>query len=183
MLSIKHRRSTVAFTAALVAGATALTGVSSTAAPAPTAKSHRSEARTSGHSEARGYYDSRTAGGSAAVARDMKSEAKAARRPATRAASSGVDGALLDLDPSTGTPRLLGKLDGYLTKASDNSPRAITLSYVRQHAAALGHPVGSTGTRLLTTALHELERRDGTSALVSMCAGGALATGTILERA
>ena len=67
MLSIKHRRSTVAFTAALVAGATALTGVSSTAAPAPTAKSHRSEARTSGHSEARGYYDSRTAGGTAAV--------------------------------------------------------------------------------------------------------------------
>ena len=66
MLSIKHRRSTVALTAALVAGATALTGVSSTAAPAPTAKSHRSEARTSGHSEARGYYDSRTAGGSAA---------------------------------------------------------------------------------------------------------------------
>jgi acetyl-CoA C-acetyltransferase len=49
-------------------------------------------------------------------------------------------------------------------------------------AIALGHPVGSTGTRLLTTALHELERRDGTSALVSMCAGGALATGTILER-
>lgn len=138
MLSIKHRRSTVALTAALVAGATALTGVSSTAAPAPTAKSHRSEARTSGHSEARGYYDSRTAGGTAAVARDMKAEAKAARRPATRAAGTGVGGALLDLDPSTGTPRLLGKLDGYLTKASDKSPRAITLQYVEKHAAALG---------------------------------------------
>ncbi len=49
-------------------------------------------------------------------------------------------------------------------------------------AIALGHPVGSTGTRLLTTALHELERRDATTALVTMCAGGALATGTILER-
>lgn len=138
MLSIKHRRSTVALTAALVAGATALTGVSSTAAPAPTAKSHRSEARTSGHSEARGYYDTRTAGGTAAVARDMKAEARAARRPATRAAGTGVGGALLDLDPSTGTPRLLGKLDGYLTKASDKSPRAITLQYVEKHAAALG---------------------------------------------
>ena len=49
-------------------------------------------------------------------------------------------------------------------------------------AIALGHPVGSTGTRLLTTALHELERRDGASALVAMCAGGAMASGTILER-
>ena len=49
-------------------------------------------------------------------------------------------------------------------------------------AIALGHPVGSTGSRLITTALHELERSDATTALVSMCAGGALATGTILER-
>ena len=49
-------------------------------------------------------------------------------------------------------------------------------------AIALGHPVGSTGTRLLTTALHELERRDATSALVTMCAGGATASGTIIER-
>ncbi|UDY22227.1 steroid 3-ketoacyl-CoA thiolase [Nocardioides sp. Kera G14] len=49
-------------------------------------------------------------------------------------------------------------------------------------AIALGHPVGSTGTRLLTTALHELERRDGQFALISMCAGGAQASGTIIER-
>ena len=49
-------------------------------------------------------------------------------------------------------------------------------------AIALGHPVGSTGSRLLTTALHELERRDATTALVSMCAGGAMATATIIER-
>ncbi|MGH3330740.1 MAG: steroid 3-ketoacyl-CoA thiolase [Nocardioidaceae bacterium] len=49
-------------------------------------------------------------------------------------------------------------------------------------AIALGHPVGSTGTRLITTALHELERRDASSALISMCAGGAMATGTIIER-
>ncbi len=49
-------------------------------------------------------------------------------------------------------------------------------------AIALGHPVGSTGARLLTTALHELERSDQTTALVTMCCGGALATGTILER-
>ncbi|MEI8050097.1 MAG: steroid 3-ketoacyl-CoA thiolase [Actinomycetes bacterium] len=49
-------------------------------------------------------------------------------------------------------------------------------------AIALGHPVGSTGARLITTALHELERRDGQYALISMCCGGALATGTIIER-
>jgi acetyl-CoA C-acetyltransferase len=49
-------------------------------------------------------------------------------------------------------------------------------------AIALGHPVGSTGARLLTTALHELERRDGSTALISMCAGGAMATATIIER-
>jgi acetyl-CoA C-acetyltransferase len=49
-------------------------------------------------------------------------------------------------------------------------------------AIALGHPVGSTGSRLLTTALHELERRDASTALITMCAGGALATGTIIER-
>ena len=49
-------------------------------------------------------------------------------------------------------------------------------------AIALGHPVGSTGSRLLTTALHELERRGAGVALISMCAGGAMATATIIER-
>ncbi|NDJ89829.1 steroid 3-ketoacyl-CoA thiolase [Mycolicibacter kumamotonensis] len=49
-------------------------------------------------------------------------------------------------------------------------------------AIALGHPVGSTGSRLITTALHELERTDSSTALITMCAGGALSTGTIIER-
>ena len=49
-------------------------------------------------------------------------------------------------------------------------------------AIAIGHPVGSTGARLITTILHELERTDGQFGLVSMCCGGALATGTIIER-
>jgi acetyl-CoA C-acetyltransferase len=49
-------------------------------------------------------------------------------------------------------------------------------------AIALGHPVGSTGARLITTALHELERTDKQFALLTMCAGGALAPGVILER-
>ena len=50
-------------------------------------------------------------------------------------------------------------------------------------AIALGHPVGSTGARLITSALHELERRDAAVALVTMCAGGAMSTATIIERA
>jgi len=49
-------------------------------------------------------------------------------------------------------------------------------------AIAIGHPVGCTGARLVTTALHELERTDGTVGLVTMCCGGGLGTGTIIER-
>jgi acetyl-CoA C-acetyltransferase len=71
---------------------------------------------------------------------------------------------------------------------------SVPLSWLQMHGAdpaklnvnggaiALGHPVGSTGARLITTALHELERRDGATALIAMCAGGALSTGTIIER-
>jgi acetyl-CoA C-acetyltransferase len=49
-------------------------------------------------------------------------------------------------------------------------------------AIALGHPLGGTGAILTTKALHELERSDKTTALVTMCCGGGLATGTLLER-
>ncbi|MBP2473061.1 acetyl-CoA C-acetyltransferase [Crossiella equi] len=72
---------------------------------------------------------------------------------------------------------------------------AVPLSWLRVHgdhhatrlnpnggAIALGHPVGSTGARLATSTLHELGRGNATTALLTMCAGGALATATILER-
>jgi acetyl-CoA C-acetyltransferase len=71
---------------------------------------------------------------------------------------------------------------------------SVVLSWARVHepdmdkvnvnggAIALGHPVGATGSRLITTALHELERSDKSIALIAMCCGGALATGTIIER-
>lgn len=49
-------------------------------------------------------------------------------------------------------------------------------------AIALGHPTGSTGARLVTTALHELERTGGRYGLIAMCCGGGLGTGTIIER-
>jgi acetyl-CoA C-acetyltransferase len=49
-------------------------------------------------------------------------------------------------------------------------------------AIALGHPLGATGTVLVTKAVHELERTGGRRALVSMCCGGGLGTGTLIER-
>jgi acetyl-CoA acyltransferase len=49
-------------------------------------------------------------------------------------------------------------------------------------AIAIGHPLGSTGARLLTTLLHELERDDKQTGLVTMCCGGGLGTGTLIER-
>ena len=49
-------------------------------------------------------------------------------------------------------------------------------------AMALGHPLGSTGARLITTLLHELERSNSETGLVTMCCGGGLGTGTLIER-
>ena len=49
-------------------------------------------------------------------------------------------------------------------------------------AIALGHPVGATGSRLITTMLHELERSDKEIGLVAMCCGGGLGTGTLIQR-
>jgi acetyl-CoA C-acetyltransferase len=49
-------------------------------------------------------------------------------------------------------------------------------------AIALGHPTGCTGARLITTALHELERTQRRYGLIAMCCGGGLGTGTIIER-
>ncbi len=49
-------------------------------------------------------------------------------------------------------------------------------------AMALGHPLGSTGARLITTLLHELERSDREIGLVTMCCGGGLGTGTLVQR-
>jgi acetyl-CoA acetyltransferase family protein len=49
-------------------------------------------------------------------------------------------------------------------------------------ALALGHPLGSSGARLITTLVHELERSDGDIGLVTMCTAGGLGTGTLIER-
>jgi acetyl-CoA acyltransferase len=49
-------------------------------------------------------------------------------------------------------------------------------------ALALGHPLGSSGARLITTLLHELERSDGELGMVTMCTAGGTGTGTLLQR-
>ena len=49
-------------------------------------------------------------------------------------------------------------------------------------AIALGHPLGGTGGFLITKALYELERTGGRYGLISMCCGGGLGTGTLIER-
>jgi acetyl-CoA acyltransferase len=49
-------------------------------------------------------------------------------------------------------------------------------------AIALGHPLGSTGARLITTLLHEMERSDKEMGMVTMCCGGGLGTGTLIQR-
>jgi acetyl-CoA acetyltransferase len=53
---------------------------------------------------------------------------------------------------------------------------------IRGGAIALGHPLGSTGARLITTLLHTLEDEDREFGLVTMCCGGGLGTATLIQR-
>jgi acetyl-CoA C-acetyltransferase len=49
-------------------------------------------------------------------------------------------------------------------------------------ACALGHPIGASGARVLTTLLHEMQRRDAKKGLATLCIGGGMGTATIIER-
>jgi acetyl-CoA C-acetyltransferase len=140
--------------------------------------------------------------GAAAVLWMAEEKAKAlGLRPRARIVSQALVGAepYYHLDgPVQSTARVLEKAGmkiGDIDIIEINEAFAsVVLSWARVHnpdmarvnvnggAIALGHPVGSTGSRLMTTALHELERSDQTTALITMCAGGALSTGTIIER-
>src|SRR6478735_10290385 len=110
----------------------------------------------------------------------------------------GVDPVLMLTGPIDATERLLkrtGMTMADIDLAEVNEAFAsVVLAWQRElkadpettnpngGAIALGHPLGGTGAFLLTKALHELERTDGTNALVTMCCGGGLGTGTIIER-
>lgn len=140
--------------------------------------------------------------GSAAVLWMTAEEAKArGLKPRARIISDCVVGTdpyyLLD-GPVDATARLLKRsgmtMDDIDLVEINEAFAAVVLSWasvynadldkvnVNGGAIALGHPVGSTGARLITTALHELERADKTTALISMCCGSSVGTGTIIER-
>jgi acetyl-CoA C-acetyltransferase len=110
----------------------------------------------------------------------------------------GVDPVLMLTGPIDATRRMMERtglgIDDFDTIEINEAFASVVLAWEREvkpdmdkvnpngGAIALGHPVGATGARLITTALHELERSDGQYALVTMCCGGGLGTGTVLER-
>jgi acetyl-CoA C-acetyltransferase len=110
----------------------------------------------------------------------------------------GVDPVLMLTGPIDATRRLLGRtgltIDDIDTFEINEAFASVVLAWAKElevpmekvnpngGAIALGHPLGGTGAILLTKALHELERTDGRYGLVSMCCGGGLGTGTIIER-
>jgi acetyl-CoA C-acetyltransferase len=110
----------------------------------------------------------------------------------------GVDPVLMLTGPIDATQRLFARtglsLDQIDTVEINEAFASVVLAWQREMGAdpakvnpnggaiALGHPVGCTGARLITSALHELERTDGTLGLITMCCGGGLGTGMIVER-
>jgi acetyl-CoA C-acetyltransferase len=110
----------------------------------------------------------------------------------------GVDPVLMLTGPIDATSHLLKrtgmKMSDIDVTEINEAFASVVLSWVKEHnpdmdtvnpnggAIALGHPLGGTGAVLLTKALHELERTDKSTGLVTMCCGGGLGTGTIIER-
>jgi acetyl-CoA C-acetyltransferase len=110
----------------------------------------------------------------------------------------GVDPVLMLTGPIDATRRVMDRtglsIDDFDVVEINEAFASVVLAWEREvkpdmarvnpngGAIALGHPVGATGARLITSALHELERTDSRYALVTMCCGGGLGTGTVLER-
>jgi acetyl-CoA C-acetyltransferase len=110
----------------------------------------------------------------------------------------GVDPVLMLTGPIDATAHLLARTGmqmGDIDVTEINEAFAsVVLAWAEEHnpdmdtvnpnggAIALGHPLGGTGAVLMTKALHELERADKETALVTMCCGGGLGTGTIIQR-
>ncbi len=110
----------------------------------------------------------------------------------------GVDPVLMLTGPIDATHKTLQRTGLTLadidTIEINEAFASVVLAWAKEHrpdmtrvnpnggAIALGHPVGATGARLVTTALHELERIDGRYGFVTMCCGGGLGTATLIER-
>ena len=111
----------------------------------------------------------------------------------------GVDPILMLTGPIDATQRLLERTGMTLSDIDlveiNEAFASVVLAWQRELGAdldrtnpnggaiALGHPLGATGAFLMTKAVHELERSDGSTALITMCCGGGLGTGTVIERA
>ena len=110
----------------------------------------------------------------------------------------GVDPVLMLTGPIDATQRLLGRtglsIDDIDVFEINEAFASVVLAWQKEVGAnpekvnpnggaiALGHPLGGTGGFLITKALYELERTGGRYGLISMCCGGGLGTGTIIER-
>jgi acetyl-CoA C-acetyltransferase len=110
----------------------------------------------------------------------------------------GVDPVLMLTGPIDATQRLLDRsglsIDDIDTFEINEAFASVVLAWAKETGAdldrtnpnggaiALGHPLGATGAFLMTKALNELERIGGRYGLVSMCCGGGLGTGTLIER-
>ena len=140
--------------------------------------------------------------GAAAVL--LMTEAKAAAlglTPKARVVDTclvGVDPVLMLTGPIDATHRLLERtgltMDNIDVTEINEAFASVVLAWAAElhpdlekvnpngGAIALGHPLGGTGAFLVTKALHELERTNGRYGLITMCCGGGLGTGTIIER-
>jgi extracellular elastinolytic metalloproteinase len=137
---VRTHRSALALSAGLLTVASGLAATSYAASPRASAgpSDHRSSTGST-TPEARGSFDVRRGSSTAARAALLQRAAAAAARPATAALESALGKqAVVDLDGTTGTPRLVARLDGYLTCPSGASAAAVTLGYVNAHRAALG---------------------------------------------
>jgi acetyl-CoA acyltransferase len=110
----------------------------------------------------------------------------------------GVDPVIMLTGPIPATAKILERngltIDDIDLFEINEAFASVVLAWEREHrpdmdrvnvnggAIALGHPLGSTGARLITTLVNELERSDGTMGLVTMCCGGGLGTATLIER-
>ncbi|MBI4596751.1 MAG: thiolase family protein [Candidatus Tectomicrobia bacterium] len=140
--------------------------------------------------------------GAAAVLLGSKEKARAlGLRPRARILKQlvvGVDPVTMLTGPIPATKKILGKA-GMTLKDMDlieinEAFASVVLAWEKEYnpdmdkvnvnggAIAIGHPLGATGCRLITTLLNELERQDKTLGLVTMCCGGGLGTATIIER-
>ena len=140
--------------------------------------------------------------GAAAVL--MMTEDKAAAlglKPRARIIDSclvGVDPVLMLTGPIDATQRLLQRnnlsIDDIDTFEINEAFASVVLAWAKELGAdiaktnpnggaiALGHPLGATGAFLITKALYELERTGGRYGIISMCCGGGIGTGTLIER-